>query len=147
MNQQLKILVCATIVATQSGFAAVSAHGRGSGGILDPLQSQGSLGLRQDGSFSFAANAGSGTINSFRVRPHGLDFVGEVQSGGEGPISIATHGDLLYTLNIANITDFCILPVGTLRAVPLSTRFLATVGGRDLAIPTSLLIRTGAFLP
>jgi hypothetical protein len=90
MNQRLKILVCATIVATQWGFVAVSAHGRGSGGILDPLQSQGSLVLSQDGLFLFAANAGSGTISSFRVRPYGLDFVGEVHSGGEGPISIAT---------------------------------------------------------
>ena len=34
----------------------VSTHGRGSGGILDPLQSQGSLVLSQDGSFLFAAS-------------------------------------------------------------------------------------------
>jgi 6-phosphogluconolactonase len=34
----------------------VSTHGRGSGGILDPLQSQGSLVPSQDGSFLFAAN-------------------------------------------------------------------------------------------
>ena len=120
---------------------AVSAHGRGSGGILDPLQSQGSLVLSQDGSFLFAANAGSGTISSFRVRRYGLDFVGEVHSGGEGPISIA--GDLLYVLNIADITGFRVLRDGTLRAVPSSTR----LGGEISAIPTSLLIRTGASLP
>ena len=139
MNPKFKVLVCATIVATQWGFAAnaqlgseasgvsgavytmtndasensilvysrnsnglltfqgpVSTHGRGSGGILDPLQSQGSLVLSQDGSFLFAANAGSGTITSFRVVRYGLAFVGEANSGGEGPISIAIHGDLLY---------------------------------------------------
>src|SRR5208282_3317050 len=186
MNPKFEVLVCATIVATQLGFAAnaqsgseapgvpgavytmtndasentilvysrnsnglltfqgpVSAHGRGSGGILDPLQSQGSLVLSQDGSFLFAANAGSGTISSFRVDRHGLNFIDEVHSGGEGPISITTHGDLLYALNIANITGFRILRDGTLRAVPSSTRFLATVGGEILAIRTSLLIRTG----
>ena len=189
MNPKFKVLVCATIVATQWGFAAnaqlgseasglsgavytmtndasensilvysrnanglltfqgaVSAHGRGSGGILDPLQSQGSLVLSQDGSFLFAANAGSGTISSFRVRRYGLDFVGEVHSGGEGPISIATHGDLLYLLNIANITGFRILRDGTLREVPSSTRFLATVGGRDLGDSDIAFNPNGSFL-
>ena len=189
MNQQLKVFVCATIVATQLGFAAnaqlgseasgvsgavytmtndasensilvysrnanglltfqgaVSAHGRGSGGIIDPLQSQGSLVLSQDGSFLFAANAGSGTISSFRVRRYGLEFVGEVHSGGVGPISIATHGDLLYVLNIANITGFRILGDGTLRAVPSSTRFLATVGGRDLGDSDIAFNPSGSFL-
>ena len=189
MNPKFKVLVCATIVATQWGFAAnaqlgseasglsgavytmtndasensilvysrnanglltfqgaVSAHGRGSGGILDPLQSQGSLVLSQDGSFLFAANAGSGTISSFRVRRYGLDFVGEVHSGGEGPISIATHGDLLYVLNIANITGFRILRDGTLREVPSSTRFLATVGGRDLGDSDIAFNPNGSFL-
>jgi 6-phosphogluconolactonase len=48
------------------------------------------------------------------------------------PHPVATHGDLLYTQNIADVTGFRILPDGTLRAVLSSTRFLATVGGRDL---------------
>jgi 6-phosphogluconolactonase len=110
----------------------VPTHGRGSGGILDPLQSQGSLALSQGGAFLFAANAGSGTITSFRVVPFGLAFVGEANCGGQGPISIAVHGNLLYVLNIANITAFRIRQDGSLRAIPSSTRFLATVGGRDL---------------
>src|SRR5579875_501051 len=42
--------------------------GRGSGGTGDPLQSQGSLTLSQNGSLLFAANAGSGTVSVFRVR-------------------------------------------------------------------------------
>jgi 6-phosphogluconolactonase len=82
----------------------VSTHGRGSGGMLDPLQSQGSLVLSQDGSFLFAANPGSGTITTFRVVPSGLAFIGEADSGGAEPISIAIHGDLLYVLNTASIT-------------------------------------------
>ena len=124
----------------------VSTHGRGSGGILDPLQSQGSLALSQDGSFLFAANAGSGTITSFRVVPFGLVFVGEANSGGEGPISIAIHGDLLYVLNIANITGFRILADGTLSAIPSSTHFLATVGGRDLGDSDIAFNPNGSFL-
>jgi 6-phosphogluconolactonase len=124
----------------------VSTHGRGSGGILDPLQSQGSVVLSQDGSFLFAANAGSGTITTFRVDGFGLEFVGETSSGGEGPLSIAIHGDLLYVLNIANITGFRILRDGTLRAVPSSTRFLATVGGRDLGDSDIAFNPDGSFL-
>ena len=65
---------------------------------------------------------------------------------GEGPISIATHGDLLYVLNIANITGFRILRDGTLRAVPSSTRFLATVGGRDLGDSDIAFNPNGSFL-
>jgi 6-phosphogluconolactonase (cycloisomerase 2 family) len=61
-----------------------------------------------------------------------LAFVGEANCGGQGPISIAVHGNLLYVLNIANITAFRIRQDGSLRAIPSSTRFLATVGGRDL---------------
>jgi 6-phosphogluconolactonase len=124
----------------------VSTQGRGSGGILDPLQSQGSLVLSPDGSFLFAANAGSGTITSFRVVASHLAFVGETNSGGEGPISIAIHGDLLYVLNIANITGFRIRGNGSLTAIPSSTRFLATVGGRDLGDSDIAFNPNGTFL-
>src|SRR5690349_9559386 len=41
--------------------------GRGSGGTVDPLGSQGSLTLSDDGSYLFAANAGSGSVSVFRV--------------------------------------------------------------------------------
>src|SRR5512138_1205826 len=39
--------------------------GRGSGGTIDPLESQGSLTLSQDRNWLFAANAGSGTLSVF----------------------------------------------------------------------------------
>ena len=42
-----------------------STGGRGSGGTVDPLASQGSLTLSEDGSALFAANAGSGTVSLF----------------------------------------------------------------------------------
>jgi 6-phosphogluconolactonase len=124
----------------------VSTHGRGSGGILDPLQSQGSLILSQDGSFLFAANPGSGTITTFRVVPSGLAFVGETNSGGAEPISIAIHGELLYVVNTASITGFRILGDGRLSEIPSSTRFLATVGGRDLGASDIAFNPNGSFL-
>jgi 6-phosphogluconolactonase len=124
----------------------VSTHGRGSGGMLDPLQSQGSLVLSQDGSLLFAANPGSGTIATFRVVPSGLAFIGEADSGGAEPISIAIHGDLLYVLNTASITGFRILGDGRLSEIPSSTRFLAAVGGRDLGASDVGFSPNGSFL-
>ena len=41
--------------------------GRGSGGTVDPLASQGSLTLSSDGNWLLAANAGSGSVSVFRV--------------------------------------------------------------------------------
>src|SRR5258708_7805593 len=46
--------------------------GRGSGGVTDPLESQGSLTLSQDHSLLFAVNAGSGTVSVFLVHRDSL---------------------------------------------------------------------------
>jgi len=125
---------------------SVSTHGRGSGGIIDPLESQGSVVLSQGGSFLYAANAGSGTITTFRVVPPGLAFIGEAASGGAEPISITIHGDLLYVLNTASITGFQIERNGKLTAIPSSTRFLEQVGGRDLGASDIAFSPDGKFL-
>jgi 6-phosphogluconolactonase (cycloisomerase 2 family) len=77
----------------------VATGGRGSGGVTDPLQSQGSLILSQDRSFLLAVNAGSGSISSLRVRHSGLDLVDKAPSGGSSPVAVAEHGGLLYVLN------------------------------------------------
>src|SRR6185437_12302540 len=62
--------------------------GRGSGGITDPLQSQGSLTLSGDHTLLFAANAGSGTISVFRVERSSLFLVDQVASGGSEPLAV-----------------------------------------------------------
>lgn len=124
----------------------VRTHGRGSGGIIDPLQSQGSLALSQGSSFLFVANAGSGSITTFRVVPLGLDFMGETSSGGEGPISIAVHHNLLYVLNVESITGFHIRGDGSLSEIPSSTRYLATVAGRDLGASDIVFSPNGSCL-
>lgn len=44
-----------------------STGGRGSGGVTDPLASQGALTLSHDHSLLFAVNAGSGNVSVFQV--------------------------------------------------------------------------------
>jgi 6-phosphogluconolactonase len=75
-------------------------HGRGSGGITDPLESQGSLTLSQDHSLLFAVNAGSGDITVFNVhKSASLSFLSKTPSGGAQPSAIAESHGLVYVLN------------------------------------------------
>ena len=100
--------------------------GRGSGGAIDPLGSQGSLLLSQDGRHLFAVNAGSGDVSVFRVLHSELLLTDREPSGGSEPVAIAQHGDLLYTLNAAggsNVTGFHVHQ-GRLIPIENSTRFL-----------------------
>jgi 6-phosphogluconolactonase (cycloisomerase 2 family) len=100
--------------------------GRGSGGTIDPLESQGSLTLSQDGKWLFAANAGSGTVSVFRVDGARLLLTDEVPSGGTEPNAIAVHGDFVYVLNTAgssNVVGFH-LAHGRLQRIENSLRFL-----------------------
>ena len=75
--------------------------GRGSGGTIDPLASQGSLTLSDDGTLLFAANAGSGNLSMFRVSGTRLDLRDRVPTGGSEPNAVAQHGRLVYVLNTA----------------------------------------------
>jgi 6-phosphogluconolactonase (cycloisomerase 2 family) len=104
--------------------------GRGSGGLTDPLESQGSLVLSADHSMLFAVNAGSGDISVFRVFPFfGLELVGLVPSGGSSPVAIAQWGNLVYVLNSSgssNVTGFQVDQFGSLSQIPNSTTFLTT---------------------
>jgi 6-phosphogluconolactonase (cycloisomerase 2 family) len=104
--------------------------GRGSGGTTDPLASQGSLILSQDGLFLLAANAGSGDISTFAVRGSQLFLVDRANSGGSEPNAIAQHGDLVYVVNAAgsgNLVGFR-FDQGRLHEIENSTRFLTTSG-------------------
>jgi 6-phosphogluconolactonase len=79
--------------------------GRGSGGLTDPLESQGSLILSQDHAFLFVVNAASGSISVFRVDHYQLSLADVVQSGGSEPNALAQHEDLLYVLNTVGRSD------------------------------------------
>jgi len=101
--------------------------GRGSGGTIDPLGSQGSLTLSEDGSLLFAANAGSGTVSVFRVFGSRLAFLDRTPSGGSEPNAIAQHGKVVYVLNTAgssSVVGFRLFD-GKLVRIPGSQRFLS----------------------
>ena len=103
--------------------------GRGTGGVTDPLESQGSLALSQDHSFLFAVNGGSGEISVFFVDGSKLLLVDKAVSGGAEPNAVAQHGNLVYVLNVggsSNVVGFRLNAGGQLRKVPNSTRFLTT---------------------
>ena len=103
--------------------------GRGSGGLVDPLESQGSLILSKDYALLFAVNAGSGSISVFRVYGSRLSLTDVVHSGGSEPNALAQHDDLLYVLNTggsSGVSGFKLNENGTLTSIPNSVRFLST---------------------
>lgn len=109
-----------------AGSFATLGNGTGAG-----LGSQGAVALSDDGRFLFAVNAASNTITSFAVDGTSLARINTVESGGTLPISLTTHGDLVYVLNASgteNITGFSIGATGALTALAGSSRPLSATG-------------------
>lgn len=101
--------------------------GRGSGGTVDPLGSQGALTLSDDGAWLFATNAGSGTLSMFRVFGSRLALVDRETTGGSEPNAVAQRGSLVYVLNTAgssSVVGFR-LRDGRLTRIDESRRFLS----------------------
>ena len=101
--------------------------GRGSGGNVDPLGSQGSLVLSGDHSHLFAVNAGSGELSVFRVEGDLLSLEDRVVSGGSEPVAVTQHGDLVYVVNAGgngNVVGFR-WQNNRLSEIPNSTSFLS----------------------
>jgi len=104
-----------------------STGGRGSGGTVDPLGSQGSLTLSDDGSWLFATNAGSGNLSLFRVFGSRLLLTDRESTGGSEPNAVAQHGRIVYVLNTAgssSVVGFRMLGDKLVR-IPDSLRFLS----------------------
>jgi len=104
-----------------------STDGRGSGGNVDPLASQGSLTLSADRSLLLAVNAGSGTLSVFRVFGSHLALTDVVPTGGSEPNAVAQHDKLVYVLNTAgssSVVGFHLFE-GKLVRLPDSQRFLS----------------------
>ncbi|MBI3772415.1 MAG: beta-propeller fold lactonase family protein [Gammaproteobacteria bacterium] len=108
---------------------AVSTGGKGSGGGLDPLASQGSLVLADEGKWLLAVNAGSNDISVFRVKNDGIELSDRTGSGGSFPVSVTVSEHIVYVLNNgvpANITGFRLSDHGQLVPLPDSTRALGS---------------------
>ena len=100
----------------------------GGAGTGHGIGSQGALQVTDDGHYLLAADAGSNQISVLRIKDDGsLKQVGggAVSSGGNQPVSIAVHGDLVYVANAgegaSNYTGFTLNPGGHLRPLPDST--------------------------
>jgi len=103
--------------------------GRGSGGVTDPLGSQGSLTLSQDHSFLLAVNAGSGDISVFRVHGADLFLTDKEPCGGSEPVAVAQLGNLVYVVNAggaSNVVGFHLEKEGKLKPIPDSIALLST---------------------
>jgi len=98
-----------TIVAydrTASGGLAQAASyptggdgGALAGSVVDHLASEGSLAYDKEAGLLYAVNAGSNTITVFSVHGDQLTRRQVIGSGGQFPVSIAVHGNLVYVLN------------------------------------------------
>ncbi len=69
------------------------------GAVVDPLASQGALTLDRRAGLLYAVNAGSDTVTVFVARGERLHRVQVIGSGGDFPVSVTTHGHLVYVLN------------------------------------------------
>jgi len=74
----------------------------GSGETTDPADALGAsnpLIMSPDQRWLFAVNAGSDTISVFKIDQDDLTLVNIVPSGGDLPVSLTIHNNLLYVLN------------------------------------------------
>lgn len=112
-----------TGVLTQLQSLPTGGLGTGAG-----LGSQGSVSLSGDGKWAFVVDAGSNDFAVFAVKPWGLMETSRVNSDGVNPISVTSHGNLVYVLNTggtANIAGFQLDANGVLKHIPNSGRYLA----------------------
>ncbi|MFZ0665556.1 MAG: hypothetical protein WAM97_07355 [Acidimicrobiales bacterium] len=95
---------------TQVGTYSTGGNGASeSGAVVDTLASQNSLVYNSQGDLLYAVNAGSNTISVFFALGAHLVRLDVISSGGQFPVSIATHGKLVYVLNAGgagNVTGF-----------------------------------------
>lgn len=77
----------------------------GGAGTAAGLGNQGGLVLTRDGRWLLAVNAGSNELSLFQVRRDALILMDIVPTGGERPISVTAHGNLVYVLHGAGPGD------------------------------------------
>jgi 6-phosphogluconolactonase (cycloisomerase 2 family) len=110
---------------TGGGGESYATGGLGSGAGLG---SQGALTLTGDGRFLLVVNPGSNDLSSFAVDGLKLKLLARVPSGGTLPVSVASHGDVVYVLNAGapnNVTGLRIASDGSLSPIADSARALS----------------------
>jgi 6-phosphogluconolactonase len=119
-------------------------EGKGSGGVNDPLEAQGSLTLSPDGSLLFAVNAGSGTVSVLGVKRSSLEFIDKAPTGGSEPVAVAVNQQqsLVYVLNAGgsgSVVGFRVGADGHLKQIKDSTAFLTAnvTGGASVTISSN----------
>ena len=112
--------------ASDGTLGAGQAYATGGAGLGGALGSQGSVKLSADGRWLFAVNAGSNDLSVFATNRLGLILTDRVASGGTEPVSVATHGDVVYVLNAGSdaVSGFTIDLNGKLTPIPDSTHAL-----------------------
>jgi 6-phosphogluconolactonase (cycloisomerase 2 family) len=91
------------------------------------VDSSGSTNITPDGKLLFVVNAGDNTVSSFRTTSAGPVLVSHVSSGGTLPISLTSHGNLLYVVNetSANIKGWTFDSTGHLTPIARSVESLS----------------------
>ena len=111
-----------------TSLGTIATGGRGTGGAVDPLQSQYSVLLDDTHQTLFVVNAGSNDVSAFHVAGDGsLRRTALASSGGAMPVSLAQRGDLLYVLNAGDnsVSGLRTTPTGELIQIPHSTHPLS----------------------
>ena len=111
-----------------------STGGLGTGG-QEPdfgLGNAGALALSKNNRLLFVVNPGSDDVSVFAVTKEGLRLLDRASSGGQEPISVTVHRNLVYVLNAGgnvgasdNISGFVVSPRGKLLPLSDSTRPLS----------------------
>lgn len=110
-----------------------STHGTGTGASL---ADQGALTLTSDHNYLLVVNAGDNTITVFHVNMawNGpvLTFVDRAGSRGDVPVSLTTHGPLVYVVNAGNATR-----PGNIAGFRLVNGYLQPIPGSRQPLSTS----------
>jgi 6-phosphogluconolactonase (cycloisomerase 2 family) len=95
-------------------------------GLGAGLGSQAPLAISGDGEHLLVVNAGSDDVSLFEIDEDGLDLA-DVRPVGDDPVSVTTHGNLVYVLNQGadTIQAVRITDEDTLVNIPRSTRSLS----------------------
>jgi 6-phosphogluconolactonase (cycloisomerase 2 family) len=105
------------------GRGSITPHGTDLPG--NPLASQGSLIVSDDGRFLLAVNTASNSLSVMKIGKTSLSLVSSLNTGGQRPISVANFSSLVYVMNelhAGNIVGFILGPFGVLSRLPNSTR-------------------------